>query len=391
VRWKRVTELLEAVNGTWAAPVLRHLDKGTWRPGELLDAINRSRPPTAQLSRTVLLNVLRRLVSLDLAIRQEVAGGWSPEVYYWLTPAGLDVLGRVSRIGPGNGAGAATTADIDVSVPSPARVWDYLLGGKNNFAADRHAARQAAARMPDLPALARHVRSFRDDAVLRLAAAGVRQFLDLGTGLPGPESVHQVAQSVAPDSRVVYVDNDPMVAAHARALLTSGPGGACDYVEEDIRNPGKILARAARTLDLSQPTAVLLIAVLHFIPDEDDPWRITARLLSGITGDAYLVVSHGASDLSPDPGGTQAAYNERVAVPLQLRPRHDVARFFNGLETLGPGLVPLGSWQPGGPAADGDQAGLAGHVGIGRRPAGDRQSAETRPSVSGQLRDPQRT
>src|ERR1700761_5755442 len=150
---------------------------------------------------------------------------------------------------------------VDMSRPSPARVWNYFLGGKDNFAVDREAAAAATGAMPFLPEVARQVRSFQGDVVRRLVALGIRQFLDIGTGLPVAGSVHEVAQREAPESRVVYVDNDPMVLTHARALLASSPEGACAYIDADLRNPGEILARAAQTLDLSQPVAVLLIAV----------------------------------------------------------------------------------------------------------------------------------
>jgi hypothetical protein len=216
----------------------------------------------------------------------------------------------------------AAVPEVDTTVASPARVWDFLRGGRDNFEADRVAAEAALAGQPNLRAVAQQVRLFQGDAVRRLVTDyGVRQFLDIGTGVPGAGSVHEVAQKAAPECRVVYVDNDPMVLSHARALLTSTPEGACAYIDEDLRNPGAILARAAETLDLSQPTAVLLIAVLHFIPDAADPWAITSRLLGGITGDAYLAVSHAASDLSPADESMAANYNTAVPVSIWPRPR----------------------------------------------------------------------
>lgn len=257
---------------------------------------------------------------------------------------------------------------VDMSKPTPARIWNYFLGGKDHFAVDREAAAGAAEAMPSLPEVARQVRSFQGDAVRRLVARGVRQFLDIGTGLPVAGSVHEVAQQEAPESRVVYVDNDPLVLTHARALLTSSPEGACAYIDSDLRDPAAILARAAQTLDLSQPVAVLLIAVLHFIPDSEDPWGIVGRLLDGITGDAYLVISHGASDLESSATDMADRYNNRSPVRIWMRSRDEVARFYDGLEMLPPGLVTLGQWISGAPAAGG-AAGLAGHVGIGRRPA----------------------
>ncbi|HET9082720.1 MAG TPA: SAM-dependent methyltransferase [Trebonia sp.] len=257
---------------------------------------------------------------------------------------------------------------VDMSKPSPARIWNYFLGGKDNFAVDREAAASAAEAMPFLPEVARQVRSFQGDVVRRLVARGVRQFLDIGTGLPVAGSVHEVAQQEAPESRVVYVDNDPMVLAHARALLTSSPEGACAYIDSDLRDPAEILSRAAETLDLGQPVAVLLIAVLHFIPDSDDPWGIAGRLLDGVTGDAYLAISHGASDLETSALDMASQYNDRSPVSIWMRPRDQVARFYDGLDMLPPGLVTLGQWVSGGPASGG-VADLVGHVGIGWRPA----------------------
>jgi hypothetical protein len=214
------------------------------------------------------------------------------------------------------------------------------------------------------------VRRFQASAIDRLLQQGVRQFLDIGTGLPTAGAVHEVAQRSAPGSRVVYVDNDPMVLAYARALLTSSPQGACDYIDTDLREPGKILARASQTLDLTQPTAVLLIAVLHFIPDDDDPWGIVTRLLDGITGDAYLVIAHAADDLNPHEIAEAARrYNERSPVPFRPRSRPEIARFFSGMQLLPPGLVPLGSRWPDRPEDDTPDSDMAGYAGIGWRPA----------------------
>jgi hypothetical protein len=256
-------------------------------------------------------------------------------------------------------------------VPSPARVWNYWIGGKDHFAADREVGDAAAQAMPALPVIARYTRRFQADAVDRLLSRGVRQFLDIGTGLPAAGAVHEVAQRSAPGSRVVYADNDPLVLAHARALLPSSPQGACDYIDADLREPGKILARASQTLDLARPVAVLLLAVLHFIPDDDDPWGIVTRLLDGITGDAYLVIGHAASDLNPSEIGEAARrYNERSPVPFVPRSRPEIARFFSGsdMQMLPPGLVPLGSWWPDRPEDDFPASDLGGYVGIEWRP-----------------------
>jgi hypothetical protein len=261
--------------------------------------------------------------------------------------------------------------DIRLGEALPARIWNALGGGKDHFAPDREAAKLSEAAMPSLPLIARYVRRFQVDAVTRLAGMGVRQFVDIGTGLPADGSVHEVAQRIAPESRVVYVDNDPLVLTHARALLTSSPEGACAYLDADLAEPGKILALAGQTLDLSRPVAVLLIAVLHFIADAGDPWAITGRLLAGITGDAYLAVAHAASDLGPAQAAAMATeYNSRSAVPITVRPYEQVARFYTGTQLLAPGIVPLTQWVP---PLDGEPVPSHGghcYVGIGRRPGG---------------------
>jgi hypothetical protein len=324
-----------------------------------------------------MFDVLRRLSGLGL-VRRVVVAGWPRETHYWLTSSGHGILADVSKIGvsdlrwfPLVEEDPAAPPHFNTAVPSPARVWNYLIGGKDHFAVDREAGDAATQAMPAAPVIARYTRRFQASAVDRLLQRGVRQFLDIGTGLPVAGSVHEVAQQSAPESRVVYVDNDPMVLAHARALLTSSPQGTCDYIDADLREPGKILAHASRTLDLARPVAVLLIAVLHFIPDDDDPWGIVTRLLDGITGDAYLIIGHGASDLNPAEGSEAARrYNERSPVPIMPRSRQEIARFFSGSGTqmLPPGLVPLGRWWPD-RTEDGTQdSDMAGHVGIGWRP-----------------------
>ena len=248
---------------------------------------------------------------------------------------------------PDQGAvGGSELGDFDASVPNPARMWNYWVGGKDNFAADRQAAEQVLEVMPSLPLIARLARRFLIDAVHRLAAGyGVRQFLDIGTGLPTADSTHDVAQRVAPQSRIVYVDNDPVVLAHARALLTSSTEGETDYILADLRDTDAILAGAARTLDFNQPVAVLLIAVLHFIPDGDDPYGIVKRLMDAVPSGSYLVISHAASDI--EAGATAEMtrrYNELSPVSVTPRSGEQVARFFDGLEMIHPGLVPLRQW-----------------------------------------------
>ena len=267
------------------------------------------------------------------------------------------------------GVGGGELAGFDASVPNPARMWNYWVGGKDNFAADRQAAEQVLQVMPSLPRIARLARRFLIDAVHRLVAEyGVWQFLDIGTGLPTADSTHDVAQRVSPQSRIVYVDNDPVVLAHARALLTSSPEGETDYIAADLRNTAITLSQAARTLDFSEPVAVLLIAVLHFIPDADDPYGIVARLMDAVPSGSYLVIAHAARDIQPGAiAEMMRRYNELSPVPVTPRTREQVARFFGGLDMVQPGVVPLRQWWA--PEADADaDSGLAGYCGIGRKP-----------------------
>jgi S-adenosyl methyltransferase len=267
------------------------------------------------------------------------------------------------------GVSGGELAGFDASVPNPARMWNYWVGGKDNFAADRQAAKQVLQVMPSLPRIARLARRFLIDAVHQLAAEyGVWQFLDIGTGLPTADNTHDVAQRVSPQSRIVYVDNDPVVLTHARALLTSSREGETDYIAADLRDTAAILSGAARTLDFSEPVAVLLIAVLHFIPDADDPYGIVARLMDAVPSGSYLVIAHAARDIQSDAIAEMTRrYNELSPVPVTPRTREQVARFFDGLDMIQPGVVPLRQWWA--PEADaGADSGLAGYCGIGRKP-----------------------
>jgi O-methyltransferase involved in polyketide biosynthesis len=255
---------------------------------------------------------------------------------------------------------------LDTSVAHPARVYDYWLGGKDNFAADREAAEQVIAANPTVLPGVRANRAFLGRAVRYLAAeAGIRQFLDLGTGLPTAQNTHQVAQEIAPDSRIVYVDNDPIVLAYARALLTSVPEGATAYVPSDIRDTEKVLAGAAETLDLSRPVAIMALMVLQYIPDGDDPWGIVGHVLEALPPGSYLTVSDTVRDI--DTGrvteGT-ARLNQRMGpTQLTLRTRPDFERFFDGLEMVEPGVVPLPEWH--GP---GSEHPIPCYAGMGRKP-----------------------
>ncbi|HEY2505272.1 MAG TPA: SAM-dependent methyltransferase [Streptosporangiaceae bacterium] len=258
---------------------------------------------------------------------------------------------------------------LDPSVPSPARMWNYWVGGKDHFAADRDAATRIIEAMPAMPQLARNARLFLADAVSQLVGLGVRQFLDIGTGLPTANNTHEVAQAAAPESRIVYVDYDPVVLAHARALLTSSPEGKTDYIEADLRDPDTILAAAQHTLDFTQPVAILLIGVLHFIPDSDEPYGLVDRLMAALPPGSYLTIGHGASDIQPaEAAELTRRYNARSSAQIRMRNRDEVARFFAGLEMTTPGPVPLSEWLPPGKVEVGTASDLAGYCGIGRKP-----------------------
>ena len=257
---------------------------------------------------------------------------------------------------------------VDTSVAHIARVYDYWLGGKNHFAADREAGDEAVSAYPDMHMSVRQNRAFLQRAVRYLAGAGIRQFLDIGTGLPSADNTHEVAQAVAPESRVVYVDNDPIVLAHARALLTSSPEGVTGYLDADARETGTIINEAGKLLDFGQPVAVMLIAVLHLIPEEDDPYQLVADLLAAVPSGSYLVVSHVASDLQRQSPGINAAAARLSQVMFQrvtARSQDQVLKLFNGLEILEPGIIPVQDWRPDGPQG-GIRSAMRG--GIGRKP-----------------------
>ena len=256
---------------------------------------------------------------------------------------------------------------FDTSAPSPARMWNYWVGGKDHYAVDREAADKIMAAMPSLPAVARSVRQFLIDIVHSLTVDyGIRQFLDIGTGLPTADNTHDVAQRAAPESRIVYADYDPVVLAHARALLTSSPEGRTDYIQADLRDTDKILTAAVRTLDFGQPVAILLLAVLHFIPDSDDPYAIVRKLMAAVPPGSFLVIVHAPSDLNPDEMAEQARrYIESGAEQMRPRSREEILRFFTGLELIGPGVAPLSAWLPPGQAGPGSGKAVAG---VGRKP-----------------------
>jgi hypothetical protein len=258
---------------------------------------------------------------------------------------------------------------LDTSVASIARIYDYWLGGKDNFKADRDAAEQMIQQYPDIVTGVRKNRAFLGRAVHYLAAeAGIRQFLDIGTGLPSSNNTHEVAQRAAPDARIVYVDNDPIVLSHAQALLTSTPEGACAYVDADIRDTGKILKDAANLLDFSRPVAVCLIMILQFIPDEDDPVSIVRALVDAIPSGSYLTVAHPASDVDQHVGPALRQLSTRMGgTRAAPRSHQEVSRFFDGLEMVEPGLVQLHRWRPG-TGLDDTGRDLAAYGAVARKP-----------------------
>ena len=237
---------------------------------------------------------------------------------------------------------------IDTTVPHPARRYNYWLGGKDHFQADRDSGDAIAAAYPPVRIAALENRGFMRRAVTYLAReAGVRQFLDIGTGIPAPDNTHEIAQAIAPQSRVVYVDNDPIVMSHARALLTSSPEGATTYLEEDLRNYEAILAHPSlrSTLDFSEPVALLLVAILHFLADSEDPWTIVSRLVNGLPKGSYLVASNATGDFFPPSMADVIAANAKGPAAVHLRTRDSFARFFAGCDLVEPGIVVTSQWR----------------------------------------------
>lgn len=250
----------------------------------------------------------------------------------------------------------AGLAEINIRQAHAARVYDYLLGGDNNFAVDRQAAEQGANAQGGLELARRSVRANRDflgRSTRHLAGAlGVRQFLDIGTGIPHADNVHGVAQDTAPDARIVYIDNDPVVLAHAHKLLQSTEEGATDYLWADLREPEQILEQAADTLDLTKPVAIMLVEILHLIRNEDDPHGIVATLLHAVSSGSYLVISHLTDGFQPEETRAMAdRYNEHANEPFTLRCKDEIEGFFDGLELLEPGIVRVDAWYPSGEVA----------------------------------------
>jgi SAM-dependent methyltransferase len=257
--------------------------------------------------------------------------------------------------------------DIDLNRPSAARVYDYYLGGSHNFAADRRMAQEAMRMWPELPQIMQTNRAFLRRAVQYVVGAGVRQFIDIGSGIPTAGNVHEVAQRAAPDARVVYVDVDPVAVTHSRAILGGDPRTA--VVQADLRDPDRVLGDPAvrDLIDLRQPVAVLLVAVLHFIPTSDDPAGVVARFWDAVAPGSYLVISHASYEGQPDLTTTHQRLYTRTATPITMRSRAEIADLFNGFKLVDPGLVYLPLWRPE-PEDDLDHPErTTGFAGVGRK------------------------
>jgi hypothetical protein len=239
--------------------------------------------------------------------------------------------------------------DIDSTTPQSARVWNYWLGGKDNYPADRAAGDAVRARIPDIVDGARAERAFLVRVVRYLVGeAGIRQFLDVGTGLPTLNNTHEVAQAAAPECRIVYVDNDPLVLAHARALLTSSPEGVADYLHADLRDPDTILAEAAQTLDFSRPVGLMLLGVVNHVMDSDEAYSVVHRLVAALPSGSYLALTHSTAEIHGEPMlEAMRQLTERGGTPIRARTRQELVRFFDGTELLDPGVVSCSLWRPG--------------------------------------------
>jgi hypothetical protein len=266
-------------------------------------------------------------------------------------------------------APSESPSPIDTTVPHSARIYDYWLGGKDHYPVDREMGEQIRQVLPGIVEMARAQRAFLARVVTFLAGeTGIRQFLDVGTGLPTADNTHQVAQRVAPESRIVYVDNDPLVLAHARALLRSSPGGATDYIHADLREPNKILQEAARTLDFTQRIAIMLLGVVHHVSDDDQAHAVVNRLLDAVPSGSYLVITHTTNTVTGaamDEAVRQ--WNEASPVPIVIRNPPELARFFDRLEVLEPGVVATTQWRPD-PADPASVRPMDEYCAVGRKP-----------------------
>ncbi|EPD57834.1 MULTISPECIES: SAM-dependent methyltransferase [unclassified Streptomyces] len=259
---------------------------------------------------------------------------------------------------------------IDTSRPHPARMYDWYLGGKDNYPVDEAMGRQMLALDPRVPVMARVNRAFMHRTTRWLAEHGVRQFLDVGTGIPTEPNLHRIAQEIAPEARVVYCDNDPIVLAHAAALLKGTDEGVTEYLQADVRDPGAVLAGARATLDFDRPVALSLIALLHFVSDEDGAHELVGRLLSQLPSGSYLVASHATADFTPEESRAATEKLKAAGVTLALRSREEFTRFFDGLELVEPGVEVPHLWHPelGEPVPGQDDGVIPGYGAVGRKP-----------------------
>jgi SAM-dependent methyltransferase len=259
--------------------------------------------------------------------------------------------------------------ELDTGIPQSARVYDFLLGGKDNYEADRAVGAALVAQAPALPVMVRAQRALLARLIRYLVVeAGVHQFLDIGTGIPAADNVHEVAQGLVPESRVVYVDNDPIVLAHARALMRSSAGGRTAFIQADVREPETILAdpRLDAVLDTSAPIALLLVGIVHHLREDDRPYEVVRRLVDWLPSGSHLALVTPSADFDPPLMASIAGTAERSGIPYVPRSRAETDRFFDGLEYVDPGLVPILAWRPEGRVKDPD--GVHGWAGLARKP-----------------------
>ncbi|MFF7895732.1 SAM-dependent methyltransferase [Streptomyces sp. NPDC007907] len=267
------------------------------------------------------------------------------------------------------GQNPTPAAQIDTTRPHPARMYDWYLGGKDNYPVDEEMGRQMLTLDPRVPVMARVNRAFMHRATRWLARNGVRQFLDIGTGIPTEPNLHQVAQETAPGARVVYCDNDPIVLAHAAALLRGADEGATEYLQADVRDPDAILEGARKILDFGRPVALSLVALLHFVSDEEGAHDLVRRLLSELPSGSYLVMTHATADFTPEESEAATAKLRAAGVTLALRSREEFTRFFDGLDLVEPGVEVPHRWHPelGEPVPGQDDGVIPGYGAVGRK------------------------
>jgi hypothetical protein len=263
----------------------------------------------------------------------------------------------------------APSPEIDTTISHSARIWNFWLGGKDHYPVDQQVGEEILAFVPELVRSARADRYFLARAVRYLSGEErVRQFLDIGTGLPTVDNTHDVAQRAAPESRIVYVDNDPLVLVHARALLTSTPEGATDYIDADVHDPETILRKASRTLDFSQPIAIMMLGIVNFIMDTSEAEAIINRLVDGVPSGSFLVLSHPTTEVDAEPMIEAVRYwNEQGSAPMTLRTRDELLRFFDYVDLLDPGVVSCPRWRPDVMDID-EPVDVTHFAGVGRKP-----------------------